>query len=120
MTTTHDAGVIPDAADCWLVTSGPDGQSAKVVIGFDLLVSEVIGRVFADAEDDSEEASDMRSRLNDPDEWAGENRWSISWSFEDGYLCVQKITDATLLAAQPFMMGDAEPAIKPLAVNDAE
>jgi len=83
--------------DVWLVTNGPDGLCSKVVAGFENLKHEVVAAVFGDGDDDSEEAQDMRDRLETPGDWEGD-RWSISWSFEDGYLNVQRVTDLSTLA----------------------
>lgn len=99
--------------DAWLVTNGPDGLCSKVVSGFENLKREVVAAVFGDASDASEEAQDMRDRLDTLGEWEGDRRWSISWSFEDGYLNVQRITDLSSLSA-------LSPADEPVAQQESE
>lgn len=97
-------------AAAWLVTSGPDGQCSRVAIGLENLKREVVAAIFGDAGDDSDEAMGMRCRLDTPSEWDGD-RWSISWSFEDGYLNVQRVTDMPRLAGfitAPHPVNDAE------------
>lgn len=105
----------PAPEPAWLVTNGPDGQRAKVVTGFENLKREVVTTVFGSADDDSDEAQDMRDRLDTPSDWEGD-RWSMSWSFEDGYLTVQRITDMPLYAAPVASPLVGEDAVERIAV----
>lgn len=94
------SGEVEALRAAWLLTGGPDGQFSKVVFGLENLKREAVAAVFGDGDDVSEEAQDMRDRLDTPGDWEGD-RWSISWSFEDGYLNAQRITDLSSLSSAP-------------------
>lgn len=96
---THSDHVVAmeTVSETWLVTAGSDGQSSTLVSGFDAMKDEVIRCMWPDM-DGGEEADDMRAEMDDPEFWEGD-RWSCGWSFEDGYINVQRAL-ASRLAKQ--------------------
>jgi hypothetical protein len=84
----------------WLVTAGPDGESSTVVIGFEAMKQAVVRCMWPDPSEE-QEANDMLAELSDPDFWEGDY-WRCGWSFEDGYLHVQRITDLPQALRSPI------------------
>lgn len=105
---THSDHVVAmeTVSETWLVTAGSDGQSSTLVSGFDAMKDEVIRCMWPDM-DGGEEADDMRAEMDDPEFWEGDH-WSCGWSFEDGYINVQRVL-ASRLAKQGWQTIDTAP-----------
>ncbi len=94
-------GPMPDKESLFLVTSTGDYNAAVLVMGMAGLRNEVTEIFMGDAAavpDDM--CQGILDALADPDEWEnnghsqgdGEPFWHIQFSFEDGWLSVQRIS----------------------------
>lgn len=108
---THSDHVVAmeTVSETWLVTAGSDGRSSTLVSGFEAMKDEVVRCMWPDM-DGGEEANDMRAEMDDPEFWEGD-RWSCGWSFEDGYINVQRVLASRLAKQAPggWMLVPKEP-----------
>jgi hypothetical protein len=96
-------GPLPDKTSLFLVISGGDYNAAVLVLGMEGVRAEVTAIFMGDAKDEPDEmCSGILEALADPVQWIdnghtqgdGEPFWHIHFSFEDGWLSVQRVSAA--------------------------
>ena len=96
-------GSMPNRTSLFLVTSGGDYSAAVLVLGMEGVRNEVLAIFMGDAKTEPDEmCSGILEALADPKQWIeqgytegdGEPFWHIHFSFEDGWLSVQRVSRA--------------------------